>query len=85
LRGWRRAELTRNNVSMVAALCRWGLVDGGSVPWTGKPTPRSESIVESGACSGRCRPGRMETVGDGYGKDLSGGRWDFGYSTLCSG
>jgi hypothetical protein len=45
-------ELTRNDISMVAALNRWGLVDGGSVPWLGWPTPRPESIVEPGACSG---------------------------------
>jgi hypothetical protein len=55
---------TRNDVSTVAAPCRWGLVDGGSVPWSARLTPRPENIVELGACLGRCRPGWTET-GDG--------------------
>jgi hypothetical protein len=37
----------------------------GSVPWPGRPTPHPESIVEPGACSGRCRLGRTETEGSG--------------------
>jgi hypothetical protein len=85
LSGWRRAGLTKNGVSTGEALCRWRLVGGGSVPWPGWPTPRPESIVEPGACSGRCWPGWIETGGGGYGKDLGGGRWDFGHSTLFSG
>jgi hypothetical protein len=75
--------LTRNGVSTVTALCQWGLVDGGSIPWSGRPTPRPKNIVEPGACSGRCRPGRTKTGGGSYGKDLDGGWWDFSHSMLC--
>jgi hypothetical protein len=57
--------LTRNGVSTVAAPCRWGLVDGGSVPWSAQLTPRPENIMEPRACSGRCRPGRMEAEDGG--------------------
>jgi hypothetical protein len=31
-------------------LCRRGLVDGGSVPWSGWPTSHPKNIVETGAC-----------------------------------
>jgi hypothetical protein len=53
--------LTRNDVSTVAAPYRRGLVDGGSVPWSARLTPRPENIVELGACSGRRRQGRRRT------------------------
>jgi hypothetical protein len=53
--------LTRNDVSTVAAPCRRGLIDGGSVPWSARLTPRPENIVEPGACSGRRRRGRRRT------------------------
>jgi hypothetical protein len=37
--------LTRNDVSTVVAPCRWGFVDGGSVPWSARLTPHPENIV----------------------------------------
>jgi hypothetical protein len=61
--------LTRNDVSMVAAPCRRGLIDGGSVSWSARLTPRPENIVEPGACSGRCRPGWTETEDGGTPKE----------------
>jgi hypothetical protein len=51
--------LTRNDVSTVAAPCRWGLIDGSSVPWSARLTPRPENIVEPG----RARGGEGEAGG----------------------
>jgi hypothetical protein len=51
--------LTRNDVSTVAAPCRRGHIDGGSVPWSARLTPRPENIVEPG----RGRGGEGEAGG----------------------
>jgi hypothetical protein len=72
LRRRRREGLTRIGISMVTALCRWGLIDGGSVPWSGAADSTSGEHRGAGGMLGEVPAG---SDGDRRRRLREGPRW----------